>query len=121
MFYRSVFMVIVSIIRLKLQKKKILPSFIRPLVIRNTLEMTAIISIFISVKLIPISTFVILFNSKGAIIYIFETIVEKKCPPISHVICCILSFVGMVMVISCLLYTSPSPRDLSTSRMPSSA
>ena len=24
-------------------------------------------------------------------------------------------------VISCLLYTSPSPRDLSTSRMPSSA
>ena len=26
-----------------------------------------------------------------------------------------------VMIISCLLYTSPSPRDLSTSRMPSSA
>ena len=25
------------------------------------------------------------------------------------------------MTISCLLYTSPSPRDLSTSRMPSSA
>ena len=25
------------------------------------------------------------------------------------------------MVYSCLLYTSPSPRDLSTSRMPSSA
>ena len=27
----------------------------------------------------------------------------------------------MVVVESCLLYTSPSPRDLSTSRMPSSA
>ena len=27
----------------------------------------------------------------------------------------------MVVVIHCLLYTSPSPRDLSTSRMPSSA
>ena len=26
-----------------------------------------------------------------------------------------------IMIISCLLYTSPSPRDLSTSRMPSSA
>ena len=26
-----------------------------------------------------------------------------------------------VKIISCLLYTSPSPRDLSTSRMPSSA
>ena len=25
------------------------------------------------------------------------------------------------LIISCLLYTSPSPRDLSTSRMPSSA
>ena len=29
--------------------------------------------------------------------------------------------VGLSMLITCLLYTSPSPRDLSTSRMPSSA
>jgi len=28
---------------------------------------------------------------------------------------------GMDLIYSCLLYTSPSPRDLSTSRMPSSA
>ena len=28
---------------------------------------------------------------------------------------------GLVHMIACLLYTSPSPRDLSTSRMPSSA
>ena len=28
---------------------------------------------------------------------------------------------ALIIVISCLLYTSPSPRDLSTSRMPSSA
>ena len=28
---------------------------------------------------------------------------------------------GTSMVLACLLYTSPSPRDLSTSRMPSSA
>ena len=28
---------------------------------------------------------------------------------------------GVVMDMCCLLYTSPSPRDLSTSRMPSSA
>ena len=27
----------------------------------------------------------------------------------------------ILLLISCLLYTSPSPRDLSTSRMPSSA
>ena len=30
-------------------------------------------------------------------------------------------FQGDMLVIACLLYTSPSPRDLSTSRMPSSA
>ena len=29
--------------------------------------------------------------------------------------------VGTAWTVSCLLYTSPSPRDLSTSRMPSSA
>ena len=28
---------------------------------------------------------------------------------------------GFIMLFGCLLYTSPSPRDLSTSRMPSSA
>ena len=28
---------------------------------------------------------------------------------------------GWVLIVACLLYTSPSPRDLSTSRMPSSA
>ena len=30
-------------------------------------------------------------------------------------------YMGLSVVIGCLLYTSPSPRDLSTSRMPSSA
>ena len=30
-------------------------------------------------------------------------------------------FYGLGMYLTCLLYTSPSPRDLSTSRMPSSA
>ena len=29
--------------------------------------------------------------------------------------------IGVVLFTGCLLYTSPSPRDLSTSRMPSSA
>ena len=30
-------------------------------------------------------------------------------------------FIGDKLTFNCLLYTSPSPRDLSTSRMPSSA
>ena len=33
----------------------------------------------------------------------------------------ILGFSLLAILIICLLYTSPSPRDLSTSRMPSSA
>ena len=32
-----------------------------------------------------------------------------------------LFYAGLVRAKNCLLYTSPSPRDLSTSRMPSSA
>ena len=31
------------------------------------------------------------------------------------------SWLGAALATTCLLYTSPSPRDLSTSRMPSSA
>ena len=33
----------------------------------------------------------------------------------------VISVIGQEEMKSCLLYTSPSPRDLSTSRMPSSA
>ena len=32
-----------------------------------------------------------------------------------------LGWQGLAQISTCLLYTSPSPRDLSTSRMPSSA
>ena len=31
------------------------------------------------------------------------------------------TFIALLIIFTCLLYTSPSPRDLSTSRMPSSA
>ena len=34
---------------------------------------------------------------------------------------CSLSLLPVTLAYLCLLYTSPSPRDLSTSRMPSSA
>ena len=34
---------------------------------------------------------------------------------------CVLSFDGVIVVNTCLLYTSPSPRDATLSRMPSSA
>ena len=44
--------------------------------------------------------------------------------PYSRVACETLTTTNKVVLageVSCLLYTSPSPRDLSTSRMPSSA
>ena len=46
---------------------------------------------------------------------------EQETPPSFLTATEYLDFVGEVRHIPCLLYTSPSPRDLSTSRMPSSA
>ncbi len=45
--------------------------------------------------------------------------VKKEVNPLTYIIP--LATVGSIGLITCLLYTSPSPRDLSTSRMPSSA
>ena len=42
----------------------------------------------------------------------------EPCPNINLSVITVFLFAG---VYGCLLYTSPSPRDLSTSRMPSSA
>ena len=32
-----------------------------------------------------------------------------------------ICFIGLTLLVTCLLYTSPSPRDMRRSRMPSSA
>ena len=45
----------------------------------------------------------------------------KKLKSISKKNVIFRNFIGMGYYNTCLLYTSPSPRDLSTSRMPSSA
>ena len=42
-------------------------------------------------------------------------------PPQGQLIAIILGLLLFLVGYGCLLYTSPSPRDLSTSRMPSSA
>ena len=51
--------------------------------------------------------------------YAYHPITKEKIP----IWCCnyILMDYGTGAIMGCLLYTSPSPRDLSTSRMPSSA
>ena len=46
---------------------------------------------------------------------------KSKNKPLVIVAGCVAQAENEVMLKSCLLYTSPSPRDLSTSRMPSSA
>ena len=46
---------------------------------------------------------------------------NKQKFPISFLALGLIEYLKKVWVNVCLLYTSPSPRDLSTSRMPSSA
>ena len=50
-----------------------------------------------------------------------KKIFRNKKKPILVVAGCVAQAENEEMLKSCLLYTSPSPRDLSTSRMPSSA
>ena len=99
-FYRSWFILIVSITRLRLKNKRLFPDIIKPLIIRNSLEILAILSMFISVKFVPISTFMVIFNSKGVLIYVFETVLKRRLPPTTHIVCCLVCFVGMIMVVS---------------------
>ena len=65
-----------------------------------TLILSAIVIIFSSLTILSLP---VLFNYKSKV-----PVIEKK-------------FYENFKIYICLLYTSPSPRDLSTSRMPSSA
>ena len=51
----------------------------------------------------------------------FVTIDGKDAKDFDDAVFCIKHNDGYDLYVACLLYTSPSPRDLSTSRMPSSA
>ena len=55
---------------------------------------------------------------KGGLLPGIRALLERE--PIDY-IRMVINMTGLDEAISCLLYTSPSPRDLSTSRMPSSA
>ena len=85
-------------------------------------------SLFESEVTIGVRNFDLIENDDGidAVLFFSELVsigVEKKCIIQSLLIgaidCSIKGEEGIVC--TCLLYTSPSPRDLSTSRMPSSA
>ena len=89
-----------SLFRLKKRKKDIVSSSIKDLVIPNGIDALGVILINVSTKYISISLFMIIFNSKALFIYLFQTIYNRKFPPISFCICCVLSFIGMVLVIS---------------------
>ena len=51
----------------------------------------------------------------------YATVIAYFAHPFPALIAALTLIVGFEHFQSCLLYTSPSPRDLSTSRMPSSA
>ena len=71
-----------------------------------------------SKSLKDVSSFLMIFISAGAILWLIYGIIVMDVFIIGTNIAAI---VLMLIVLTCLLYTSPSPRDLSTSRMPSSA
>ena len=50
-----------------------------------------------------------------------EQIADGKVIEVNHTMQTLTVFIRTAQAEDCLLYTSPSPRDLSTSRMPSSA
>ena len=57
------------------------------------------------------------FSSNGINVYLFSSI--RPTPELSYALLKLKCICGIVL--TCLLYTSPSPRDLRKSRMPSSA
>ena len=99
-FFRSCFILFFAVFRLRSKGKSLIPAVITPLLVRNISEMLAVLFLFVSIKFIPFSTFTILFNSKGIFIYLFETILTRKMPPSPHIFCCVLSFIGMILVVS---------------------
>ena len=69
-----------------------------------------------------VALFISLFNTVGNLLYVFP--IYNWLPIVGRMLCGIpdgvkSAFVGKVQ--GCLLYTSPSPRDATLSRMPSSA
>ena len=108
-------MLIVSILLIKFNKISLIPKNKTPLLIRNLLNVLGILFMFASVKLVPISTFFILFNTKGVMIYIMETLWKWRLPPKMHILCCLASFTGTMMVV--WPSTSSSVEDPNFSRM----
>ena len=60
-----------------------------------------------------------LFDEEHNLIFSAHNQRELKQNPVAHAEILVLQ--NSAEILGCLLYTSPSPRDLSTSRMPSSA
>ena len=117
MFYRSTFLMNVAITKLKSRGSRLIPREITPIFIRNLFELLGQLGWYLSIKLIPMSTFFILFNTKGIWVYILETFWKRKCPPTMHIVCCVVSVIGTLIVIwpSTSARAEPSRSILSTS------
>ena len=92
----------------------------KPMRVRVFFEITARLFYTLAISLIPLSAATVIMQATplvvviGAALFFGEKVGWRRWTAI------IVGLVG-VLIIICLLYTSPSPRDLSTSRMPSSA
>ena len=95
-------------------------TFISSLIYKNPLSMQlmqwslAAICVFLFLRRAPFSKFQKFLFTFGYFPFWEYCLISRH-----YVVIQLLSFIGVIYV--CLLYTSPSPRDLSTSRMPSSA
>ena len=97
--------------------------------VRVFFEITARLFYTLAISLIPLSAATVIMQATplvvviGAALFFGEKVGWRRWTAI------IVGLVGVLIIIqpgtdsfsACLLYTSPSPRDLSTSRMPSSA
>ena len=80
------------------------------------IERERVVFCIVSICLDRIQHLKVKFDFIGSFVGLNEVqVISKKLPAVRDF------FLGYLLIEICLLYTSPSPRDLSTSRMPSSA
>ena len=75
----------------------------------------------LAMSLLPYAVMVLSFLTDGVMVLLFLVHVVVVLMPPSVILLFLADGVVVSMAESCLLYTSPSPRDYAASRMPSSA
>lgn len=85
---------------MKVNKQTLVPDIYTPYVVRNLIECGVIFSIFVSVQWIPLSLFVIVFNLKSLLSFVFESVSQKIMPKWKYLGFSCLSFLGIVLIMT---------------------